>query len=82
MLSCELNVDYDLTFLIYLLSFSAGVRNCIGQKFVMLEMKAMIVKLIRHFEVTVDPSYDKPILVAEIVLKPQNGILLNFKERK
>lgn len=82
MLSCELNVDYVHKFLINLLSFSAGVRNCIGQKFVMLEMKAMIVKLIRHFEVTVDPSYDKPILVAEIVLKPQNGILLNFKERK
>ncbi|XP_014487496.1 PREDICTED: probable cytochrome P450 4ac1, partial [Dinoponera quadriceps] len=31
------------------LPFSAGPRNCIGQRFAMLEMKAMIAPLIRNF---------------------------------
>ncbi|XP_067627242.1 probable cytochrome P450 4e1 isoform X2 [Eurosta solidaginis] len=31
--------------------FSAGPRNCIGQKFAMMELKVTISKIIRHFEI-------------------------------
>nr|QZM07462.1 cytochrome P450 monooxygenase CYP4BN52 [Lasioderma serricorne] len=61
--------------------FSAGVRNCIGQKFAMLEMKSAISKLVRNFEFL--PA-DPPIpleLTSETVLKSVTGIHLRIKER-
>lgn len=62
-------------------NFSAGSRNCIGQKFAILEMKSLITKLVRHFEISVDPSYGGPLIAAELVIKPENGVVLNFKQR-
>lgn len=47
----------------------------------MLSMKSMVSKILRNFEVTVDPTYKEPILVAEIVMKPENGVWLNLKPR-
>ncbi|KAL5285738.1 hypothetical protein ACFFRR_007426 [Megaselia abdita] len=32
-------------------SFSAGPRNCIGQKFAMMEVKAIMCKIVRHFRI-------------------------------
>lgn len=61
--------------------FSAGSRNCIGQKFAMLEMKSVVSKILRNFEVTVAPSYE-PILIAEMILRPENGMMLKFQSRK
>lgn len=61
--------------------FSAGSRNCIGQKFAILEMKSMLSKLVRNFEIAVDASYKEPLLAVELVSKPQNGVVLNFKKR-
>jgi cytochrome P450 family 4 len=61
--------------------FSAGPRNCIGQKFAMLEMKSTISKTLRNFELTLAPGYE-PILVAELILRPENGIQLVLKHRK
>ncbi|XP_001360299.1 cytochrome P450 4e2 [Drosophila pseudoobscura] len=37
--------------------FSAGPRNCIGQKFALLEIKTVVSKIIRHFEVL--PALDE-----------------------
>lgn len=61
--------------------FSAGPRNCVGQKFAILELKSLISKVLRHFEISVDKSYTQPILIAELILRPENGILLNLKSR-
>lgn len=60
--------------------FSAGSRPCIGQRYAMLEMKSIISKTLRHFEVRVAPNFE-PVLTAELVLRPENGMMLEFRER-
>lgn len=62
------------------LPFSAGPRNCIGQKFAMLEMKCTIAKVLSRFELSVAPDFTLK-LKPEIVLKPSRGIRLKLKAR-
>lgn len=59
--------------------FSAGARNCIGQKFAMLEVKSAVSKILRHFELL--PVGDEPEVVSELVLRTKNGVQLGFKLR-
>ncbi|CAG9805217.1 unnamed protein product [Chironomus riparius] len=61
--------------------FSAGPRNCVGQKFAMLEMKTTVSKVLRHFELSVMPGFE-PVAISELILRPENGIWLQLKERK
>lgn len=63
------------------LPFSAGPRNCIGQKFAMLEIKCTIAKVLQNYEIALEPDF-KVTLMPEIVLKPANGIKLRLKVRK
>lgn len=44
-------------------------------------MKSMVSKVVRNFELSVDPDYKEPILIAELILRPENGLILNFKPR-
>lgn len=44
-------------------------------------MKAAISKMLLHYEFTVDKNYEGPVLVAELILKPENGVMLNLKRR-
>jgi cytochrome P450 family 4 len=60
--------------------FSAGPRNCIGQKFAMLEMKSIISKMLRNFEITLAEGFE-PTLVYAIILKPSNGIKIKLSPR-
>jgi cytochrome P450 len=62
------------------MSFGAGPRNCIGQKFAMLEMKSTLSKVLRHFVIEPEPGFE-PALKPEIVLKSSNGIKLRLKGR-
>ncbi|XP_059612224.1 cytochrome P450 4d10 [Phlebotomus argentipes] len=62
--------------------FSAGPRNCIGQKFAILEMKSTAAKILRNFELSVDESYKTPVLMAELILRPENGVVLKFNPRQ
>nr|QZM07478.1 cytochrome P450 monooxygenase CYP4SS3 [Lasioderma serricorne] len=61
--------------------FSAGSRNCIGQKFAMLEMKATVSKVLRKFKLSPATPNEEPILVFEAVLKSANGINLRLEQR-
>ncbi|KAL6431514.1 hypothetical protein ACFW04_007243 [Cataglyphis niger] len=60
------------------LTFSAGPRNCIGQKFGMLEMKATIASLIHNFYL--EPvDYLKDIqLRADIIIRPSHPVHIKF----
>lgn len=51
-----------------------------GQKFALLEMKCTIVKILRSFEISLEPGFVLK-LNPEIVLKPLNGVKLKLKVR-
>lgn len=60
--------------------FSAGARNCIGQKFAMLEMKTVLSSVIRRFQLL--PSGSIPILCNDLILRSKNGVYVSFLPRK
>uniref|UniRef100_UPI003B63BAC5 cytochrome P450 4C1-like n=1 Tax=Odontomachus brunneus TaxID=486640 RepID=UPI003B63BAC5 len=60
------------------LPFSAGPRNCIGQRFAMLEMKIMIATLVRNFYLEpIDYLKDMKI-IADIILRPNHPLRVRF----
>ncbi|KAM8713349.1 hypothetical protein ACLKA7_013632 [Drosophila subpalustris] len=59
--------------------FSAGPRNCIGQKFAMLEMKSTVSKMLRHFELLPLGEPVKPVM--NLILRSTTGINLGLKPR-
>lgn len=62
--------------------FSAGPRNCIGQKFAVYEIKSIVSKILRNFELKITKESEKyPILSAELVLRPENRISFYFRPR-
>lgn len=62
--------------------FSAGPRNCIGQKYGLLEIKVVLVNLLRRFRFSVkDASTPMLIPSSEVVLKPKNGVPLILSKR-
>ena len=60
--------------------FSAGPRNCIGYKFAYLEMKTIIASILRHYVISVPPSY-KLELMYRVTLRAKGGIRLHLKPR-
>lgn len=62
-------------------AFSAGPRNCIGQKFAILEMKSTLAALLRHFKFH-EAKAPQPVPVAELILKSSNGINVIIEKRK
>ncbi|XP_055925169.1 cytochrome P450 4C1-like [Argiope bruennichi] len=63
------------------LPFSAGPRNCIGQRFAMLEEKVIISNILRHFRVkSLDPR-DKIHIKVEFILRPAEPIRLKLFPR-
>uniref|UniRef100_UPI003B673784 cytochrome P450 4C1-like n=1 Tax=Tribolium madens TaxID=41895 RepID=UPI003B673784 len=63
------------------LPFSAGPRNCIGQKFAMLELKAAICGVLSHFILEPVDTPESIILVVDLVLRTKNGIKIKFVPR-
>ncbi|CAH1108888.1 unnamed protein product [Psylliodes chrysocephalus] len=62
--------------------FSAGPRNCIGQKFAMLEMKSTLSKVLRSFELLPSNPHQELKLAPEIILVSKSGINISLKKRK
>lgn len=61
--------------------FSAGPRNCIGQKFAMAEMKIVLLNLIRNFEFESITPLDKARVQMEMVLRPKCSLDIRVKQR-
>nr|UUB32662.1 cytochrome P450 CYP4BQ2 [Dendroctonus rhizophagus] len=63
------------------LPFSAGPRNCIGQKFVMLEIKFALARILQNFELSPATPNVALILSAEAVLQSKTGVNISLKQR-
>ncbi|KAK7869159.1 hypothetical protein R5R35_006616 [Gryllus longicercus] len=60
--------------------FSAGPRNCIGQKFAMMEIKALISKVLRNYKLI--GVGRKPTFSYEMILKTSEGLYVKLENRK
>jgi cytochrome P450 family 4 len=73
--------------------FSAGPRNCIGekpffimlkiagQKFAQLEMKTMLVQIVRNFKLACTQTEEDVFPIKLMVLRPLDAIWVAFKPR-
>ncbi|XP_025266600.1 cytochrome P450 4C1-like [Camponotus floridanus] len=60
------------------LSFSAGPRNCIGQRFGLLELKAIIAPLVYNFYLEPVKDLKDIQLKADIILRPSHPVHMRF----
>ncbi|CAI9723446.1 cytochrome P450 4V2-like [Octopus vulgaris] len=61
--------------------FSAGPRNCIGQRFAMIEEKVVLSRIIQRFNLETTQKREELEPSLELVLRPLNGIRLKFTHR-
>jgi cytochrome P450 family 4 len=61
--------------------FSAGPRNCIGQKFAMLELKAVLCGVLGEFVLEPVDTPSTIIVKSELVLRNVQGIKIKFVPR-
>ncbi|KAI6238551.1 hypothetical protein M3Y99_00678800 [Aphelenchoides fujianensis] len=69
--------DYPFAFI----PFSAGIRNCIGQKFALREAKMLIAHLIYNFEISSKYRMEENTPASQIVLRPVLGVPVYLKPR-
>ncbi|CAI5441666.1 unnamed protein product [Caenorhabditis angaria] len=61
--------------------FSAGPRNCIGQKFAMQEEKTVISWVLRRFEISTTTPFLDNMPLPETITRPEFGFPITFKLR-
>lgn len=62
--------------------FSAGPRNCIGQKFAMAEMKTILLHMLRNFDFESITQLDKARVQMEMVLRPKCPLEMRISPRR
>jgi len=62
--------------------FSAGSRNCIGQRFAMMEEKCITARILREFKVKSKLRTDQLRLSAELIIRPKFGNHIMFQKRE
>lgn len=61
--------------------FSAGARNCIGQRFALMEEKCVLALLMRHLKVKSKLRTDQMRISAELIIRPLYGNNIRFQKR-
>ncbi|XP_065127837.1 cytochrome P450 4V7 [Paramisgurnus dabryanus] len=61
--------------------FSAGPRNCIGQRFAMMEEKVVLATVLRHYELQSCQSREELRPLGELILRPEKGIWIKLQKR-
>ncbi|XP_008923000.1 cytochrome P450 4V2 [Manacus vitellinus] len=61
--------------------FSAGPRNCIGQRFAQMEEKTLLALILRRFWVESCQKPEELRIAGELILRPTNGIWIKLKRR-
>lgn len=61
--------------------FSAGSRNCIGQRYAMLEMKVTLIKLLLNYRILPGESMGEVRVKSDLVLRPDRGIPVKLVAR-
>ncbi|XP_050099708.1 cytochrome P450 4c3-like [Anopheles aquasalis] len=62
--------------------FSAGPRNCIGQKFGALEAKAVLCAILRHYRIEAIDRREDLTLYGELVLRSKGGLRIRISRRQ
>lgn len=61
--------------------FSAGARNCIGQKYALLEIKVTLVKLLGHYRLLACEPENQVKIKSDMTLRPVNGTFVKIVPR-
>ncbi|XP_058240637.1 cytochrome P450 4V2 [Hemibagrus wyckioides] len=61
--------------------FSAGLRNCIGQRFALMEEKVILASILRSFNIVSCQKRDDLKPHGDLVLRPEQGIWITLEKR-
>ncbi|XP_062243542.1 cytochrome P450 4V2 [Platichthys flesus] len=61
--------------------FSAGLRNCIGQRFAIMEEKVVLLSILRRFSVEACQKREDLQPIGELILRPEKGIWIKLEKR-
>nr|XP_022906724.1 cytochrome P450 4C1-like [Onthophagus taurus] len=61
--------------------FSAGPRNCIGQKFAMYEEKTILAAILTSYKITTIDSQSTVNELAELIMRPEQGVRIRLQKR-
>uniref|UniRef100_A0A182Q0P3 Uncharacterized protein n=1 Tax=Anopheles farauti TaxID=69004 RepID=A0A182Q0P3_9DIPT len=61
--------------------FSVGSRNCIGQRYALMEMKITIIQMLAHYRILPGERMPQVRLKTDLVLRPDQGIPIRLQNR-
>ncbi|XP_069545296.1 cytochrome P450 4V8 [Brachyistius frenatus] len=61
--------------------FSAGLRNCIGQRFALMEEKVVVASILRNFNIEACQTREELRPLGELILRPEKGIWIKLEKR-
>ncbi|XP_034043668.1 cytochrome P450 4V2-like [Thalassophryne amazonica] len=64
------------------LPFSAGLRNCIGQRFALMEEKVILASILRNFTVEACQKREELRPVGELILRSEKGIWIKLEKKQ